>query len=202
MYTADSLRMETIDGGVFICAFSDIVRIAKEKVSVYAVKIQDDELEPKRTWRPKGYQGTFEYGRSYYLKNASLLHNSFFTVHGYQLNSYLFIGGGIGIEQAYYKGELVSLYVNDRNLPLFASIKLTPLNKRISPYLDVRYGYAFICYKDMYFNASVGADVGITPRIGGFLGLGINMQKYTETTEQVSSKKWLNSMFIRLGLHF
>ena len=31
LYPSDSLRMETIDGGVLVCAFSDIERIAKER---------------------------------------------------------------------------------------------------------------------------------------------------------------------------
>ena len=55
LYPADSLRMETIDGGILVCAFSDIERIAKERTRIYVVNTQEDNLLAHRRWRPRGY---------------------------------------------------------------------------------------------------------------------------------------------------
>lgn len=46
LYPSDTLRMETIDGGIFVCAMSDVVRIAKERTSLYVVNIQDEASMP------------------------------------------------------------------------------------------------------------------------------------------------------------
>lgn len=61
LYPNDSLRMETIDGGVLVCAFSDVERIAKERTSLYVVNVQEDIDPPIRTWRPKGLLASHGY---------------------------------------------------------------------------------------------------------------------------------------------
>ena len=72
LYPNDSLRMETIDGGVLVCAFSDVERIAKERTSLYVVNVQEDLDPPIRTWRPKATEVFWSTGKTPIRKSRRL----------------------------------------------------------------------------------------------------------------------------------
>ena len=79
LYPADSLRMETIDGGILVCAFSDIERIAKERTRIYVVNTQEDNLLAHRRWRPRGYAGSHRDIGTVHVARLSVLAA---TLHG------------------------------------------------------------------------------------------------------------------------
>ena len=196
LYPSGSLRMETIDGGLFICPMSDVVRIAKEKTEMYVVKIDTDK-EPVK-WRPRGYVGSLEYGLSVNIDDSHIFHSSIFTTHGYAFNRNLVLGAGIGFEQIRYIQQDVTVFVNQFNMPIYADIKCNLLHSRTTPYIDVRAGYNVIGYRGVYFNPSVGVDFSFTPRAGAFFAVGYVLQRYKEDDTRLNSK----NISFRLGLHF
>lgn len=71
--------------------------------------------------------------------------------YGYQFNSYLFLGAGveIGIDN------------NSRlALPFFTDVKFTILNKKVTPFIDLRSGYD-IYWGDFYLSPSIGCRFAI-----------------------------------------
>jgi len=88
------------------------------------------------------------------------------TVHGYQFNPYLFVGGGAGVDifkDAIRKGT------NDQrsefSIPVFADVRGYLLKGGISPYVDAKVGYAFSCEEDgtgIYVAPEIGCRIGFT----------------------------------------
>ena len=200
LFPGDSLRMETIDGGVLICAMSDIARIAKERTSLYVVNIQDEASMPKRIWRPQGYRGFIEYGQETNLDDSGLKMSSLMTVHGYQFNRHVFLGVGFGLQNVEYSTNGFKLSFDRRVIPVFGDVQLSVLKTRITPLVDCRIGYSISGLKGTYFNPSVGVDFGISPRFGGYILLGYSQQKYKDEDDNTNKK--LKALSLHCGLHF
>ena len=200
LYPSDSLRMETIDGGVLVCAFSDIERIAKERTKIYVVNTQDNDLLPSRIWRPKGYNGSIEYERDINSSDSHLITSAMFTVHGYQFNPYLFLGAGIGFQHMEYEDGGLKLSFTESTIPLFADAKIHLLKTRIAPFVEGRIGYCIKGFKGLYFNPSVGVSFGISPKTGGILAFGYSFQKLKGNEE--IDKTTLEGLSFRVGLFF
>jgi hypothetical protein len=103
----------------------------------------------------KGYSGSVELGYGIGLKDwygSSRL--TVTTVHGYQFNPYLFVGGGIGIS-AWFNYETVAI-------PVFADVRGTlPLGSSIvSLFADFRLGYSPFDIYGVYVSPTVGVRVG------------------------------------------
>ena len=200
LYPSDSLRMETIDGGVLVCAFSDIERIAKERTKIYVVNTQDADMLPPRIWRPKGYIGSIEYERDFNSSDSRIITSAMFTVHGYQFNPYIFLGIGIGFQQMEYETDGVKLSFTKTTVPLFADAKIHLLKTRIAPFVEGRLGYCVSGFKGLYFNPTVGVSFGISPRTGGLLAFGYSFQKLKGNEETDRTK--LEGLSFRVGLFF
>lgn len=200
LFPGDSLRMETIDGGVLICAMSDIVRIAKELTSLYVVNIQDEASLPERIWRPQGYRGFLEYGQETNLDDSGLKISSLMSVHGYQFNRHVFLGAGFGLQNVEYSTNGFKLSFDRRVIPVFGDVQLSILDTRITPVVDCRLGYSISGLKGLYFNPSVGVDFGISPRFGGYLLLGYSQQKYNDDNDNTNKK--LKALSLHCGFHF
>ena len=200
LYPSDSLRMETIDGGVLVCAFSDIERIAKERTKIYVVNTQNADMLPPRIWRPKGYIGSLEYERDFNSSDSRLITSAMFTVHGYQFNPYIFLGIGIGFQQMEYETDGVKLSFTKTTVPLFADAKIHLLKTRIAPFVEGRLGYCVSGFKGSYFNPTVGVSFGISPRTGGLLAFGYSFQKLKGNEETDRTK--LEGLSFRVGLFF
>ena len=200
LYPSDSLRMETIDGGILVCAFSDIERIAKERTKIYVVNTQDADLLPPRIWRPKGYISSLEYERDFNSSDSRLITSTMFTVHGYQFNPYLYLGAGLGFQQMEYETDGVKLLFTKTTIPLFADAKIHLLKTRIAPFVEGRLGYCISGFKGLYFNPTVGVSFGISPKTGGILAFGYSFQKLKGNEETDKTK--LEGLSFRVGLFF
>ena len=200
LYPSDSLRMETIDGGVLVCAFSDIERIAKERTRIYVVNTQETDMLPPRVWRPKGYIGSIEYGRDINSSDSHLVTSAMFTVHGYQFNPYYYFGLGLGIQHMEYETGGLKMLFTESTVPLFADMKIHLLKSRIAPFVDGRIGYCIRGFKGFYLNPSAGVSFGISPKTGGYMGLGYSFQKINAKGETDKTK--LEGVSFRVGLFF
>ena len=78
------------------------------------------------------------------------------TSHGYQFNNSLYLGFGVGINECTETNVMV---------PMFADFRINILNKRISPLLYFRGGYAAGNYYGGYAGLGVGVRAGLKHRL-------------------------------------
>jgi len=107
------------------------------------------------------YIGSVEAGAKFSLNrgfSSQALNVS--TVHGRAFDNGFFIGGGVGLN--YYQGAS-STYI-----PIFIATKYSFLDRKLSPFVDARVGYApMLSIKDnkgqasyLFINPAIGLDAG------------------------------------------
>ena len=98
---------------------------------------------------------------------------------GYQFNPWLFVGGGVSVEQ----------FVKDNSIfsaPAFAHVRTDLKFRRFTPFADVRIGYNFANYGGIYFSPSIGYRINWGRRIGINIGIGYSMTGNRSTIETVT----------------
>ncbi|MDE6300930.1 MAG: hypothetical protein K2M19_04370 [Muribaculaceae bacterium] len=86
---------------------------------------------------------------------------------GYQFNHWLFVGGGVSVEQCVKDNSIYSA-------PVFAHVRVD-LFKKFTPFIDARIGYNFANYGGIYFSPTVGYRFNWGKRIGINIGIGYSM---------------------------
>ena len=200
LYPGDSLHMETIDGGLFICAVSDIERIAKERKDVYLIKRQPEIVNAE--WYKNGYRAYIEYGSWMNLDDTRAHATSFVTSHGYAFGKVVFIGGGFGVDRISLDNNSTVITKSEINLPIFANLRVNILKRRLSPFVDLKAGYTVLGVKGGYGSFSSGLEFNITPRFGLILSLGYYFMNIEDVAYRSDSNKANTSnAFFRLGVH-
>ena len=132
----------------------------------------------------QGYRGFLEWSNNMhsetfgYLGNHGNIYlyreNCFFTgvstTHGYQINPYFFIGGGLDLEYC-HKSEhwLAALYLNSRYDMHLGNF---------TPYADVRLGASLTEGAGVYFSPTIGYRFNWGRKVGLNLGLGLTLAGY------------------------
>lgn len=200
-----TLTVETADGSQFVYDFCDIVKITKEKIEPseqnrhrradsprqeppqrrdcrerYGVADDKDAevtyaepMEPLKKKRQSnltaGYHGFFELNGGYDFVEEANLVTGVMTSHGYQFSPNLYLGVGAGLDL--YDFSCV-------NIPVFAHLRTTFINSRVTPYIDLRGGYSFGYFNGLYVDPSVGLRFGFGKHRAGFnIGIGYTIQK-------------------------
>ena len=78
------------------------------------------------------------------------------TTHGYQLNNHFFLGGGVGITECTESNMMV---------PIFADMRINILNKRISPVIGFKWGYAVGDHYGAYLSCNLGLRIGLKEKL-------------------------------------
>lgn len=99
----------------------------------------------------RGYKGMFNAGWILLSEDVSF---EALTIHGYQINPHLFVGGGAGINY-YSSGSDDAGYI-----PIFADIRGYLLKGRITPYAEAKIG------GQMTFNDNGTSGLYFAPEIG------------------------------------
>ena len=169
-----SLKIKTADGSVFVYQMDEVDRITKEEVKALDKKALRKQLEEtdlaarKANKLEKGYFGLIDYRivmpfgdyKDTYSMGLS-------TSHGYMFNPYIYTGVGVAAEFLKAKGADKAEF----GIPVFANVRITPLDNYITPVLDVRLGKSFGDIEGTYFDIAAGifgaqAIGGITTVIG------------------------------------
>lgn len=95
-----------------------------------------------------GYRGFVEVGYTVGTGDAGADAVSFTTSHGYQINPYVFVGAGAGVNY-YHSPDMWSV-------PIFATARGTLIDGPISPFLDLKIGYAAADVSGFYFSPTIG----------------------------------------------
>lgn len=159
-----SLKIRTADGSIFAYEMADVDKITKEpSLSSLGGANGRYGKGPAR-----GYRGFVDLGYSVGVGELGEDRLDFTTSHGYQFNPYIFAGVGAGVD---YFPDSYSVSV-----PVFAHARSEFLKGQVSPFLDVKVGYAFVDTKGFYCNPSFGCRIGIGGGCGVSFGIGYAMQ--------------------------
>ncbi len=105
--------------------------------------------------------------------NASKIELS--TTHGYQFNNYFFVGGGVALNY-YTDADLVAA-------PIYANFRANFINKKVTPFADVKAGYAVGDIEGAYASIGVGVRFSLKGKKALNLALIYNFQDYDTTTD-------------------
>jgi len=137
-------------------------------------------------------RGDFEYNHT---GNSTMI-TYLSTSHGYRFNPHLYLG--VGVEYNYYsssEGRFMLDY-----LPVFLNLRTNFSNGKISPFLDVKAGYAFVePDKGIYVNPIFGVSFSLSTKTAVYVGLGGNLQTYFADSYQSGS---VISGIFRFGVEF
>lgn len=125
-----SLKIKTADGSLFVYSLSEVEKITKEEI----VRTKDYRVTARNTL--KGYKGFVDAGYIFDTSDNNASKFSISTSHGYQFNNYLFLGAGMAID-CYTDADESKFGV-----PIFANFRANFINKKITPFADLKSGYS------------------------------------------------------------
>ncbi|WP_300704249.1 hypothetical protein [Bacteroides sp.] len=217
-----SLKIQTSDGSVFSYTLEEVEKItkegyykqpkqAKESKEMYRKQpryVQERPVRQARSPRTprssstnsfgkaslRGYKGFVETGYIFDLtdNNANCVDVS--TIHGFQFNDYLFVGGGAAFN--YYTDA------DAYSAPVFASFRANFRNKRIAPFADTKLGYSVGDVEGAYATAGIGVRFALARKMALNLKLEYVYQDYGYTSYGYDYSESLNSVGIKLGFEF
>jgi hypothetical protein len=107
---------------------------------------QSDEAQSlkKFKWLAEDSQGFYNVTTfSFDFFNGPFV-NGLQTINGYRLNPFIAIGGGIGLERYVNMDMYDTFTANLSLLPVFAEIRYTVLNRKVSPVIALQVGYKYL----------------------------------------------------------
>lgn len=147
----------------------------------------------------EGYKGFVTAG---YTIGTGLISDrlSINTTHGYQLNENFFIGAGVGM--SVYKPDGFNFDV--LSIPLYADARANlELNGSVSPFADLKIGYAIADVKGFFFNPSIGIRVDMNGSMGLNFGVGYELIRYIENSAYLGSYSInVKGITLKVGLDF
>lgn len=194
------IKIETVDGNVFVYQMSEIEKYAKEPTFTSKQKVEEDNTGMKR-----GYYGVFEYGTGFTFGDmAGPLRVKLNIINGYRINPWLSAGAGLGVRL--YPGE-------EMLLPFFADLRVNFLNKRKSPYFSMGIGYAFspfdVSYGGILLTPTIGVSVKLKNRKALNLGLSYEAQcltyryyDYYDSYSQTRHTDYSHTISFQFGVSF
>lgn len=189
-----SLKIQTADGSIFAYSMDEVVKITKE---VGASRNKYERFGEKKSL--KGYKGFVETGYIFDLSDCNANRFELSTTHGYQFNNYLFVGGGAGIN-FYTDADLYSV-------PLFASFRANFMNKKITPFADIKSGYTVGDVEGAFVTVGLGVRFALAKKMALNLKLEYAYQEYDYEYYYSSSSYYydnesINGIGIKLGFEF
>lgn len=168
-----SLKIQTRDGNIFVYKYSDIEKITK----VLPTKDRTANLQIGHRWFVELAETiSFDYCSRTEITG----------IYGYQLKPKLFIGAGTGLH----------IYPDEScfEVPVFVDIRYDFINRRATPFVDIRGGYTVGTYFGAYFSPTAGARI----RLGEWEAINIGLGY----TLQMLSGDYAGGLTIRVGFEF
>ena len=165
------------------------------------------------------YRGNVEAGYSVGIGDYDFGRFEINTTHGYQFNPYIFLGAGTGLHfmSSYETGGMdIALDARESkvDIPVFANIRCNILNKRFSPFVDVKGGTFVTNNGGLYLVAAVGCRYAFNDKYALSLSAGYAKEKLEfETFEDFVGSHSMNyttsprkldteAISIKLGFEF
>jgi hypothetical protein len=161
------IRISTPDGKSFVYQMFEIEKVTKEPFS-----IEVKEVAPNTSLQA-GFRQTIEVGYIIDAGSSNIAGKKVNIMTSYQINPFFSVGVGTGLR--YYPDIKTSL------IPLLSDFKVHFLNKKVSPYLAVIFGYSFNVSNNWektgaLFNPRVGISCKVGDKSAINVGIGIEKQ--------------------------
>ncbi|MBQ8453925.1 MAG: hypothetical protein IJ537_01075 [Bacteroidaceae bacterium] len=201
----ESLKIQTTDGSIFVCKLSEVEKITKEAVKPVVTNLpavvnyeeEEDDNTASGNGLKSGFRMLVETGGQYALTDDSG-HSPLLNIAiGGQIGSHFFIGGGIGIR--YYPSLKRKSYFA---LPIFANVRWDIINKRATPFIDLKGGYTPVELEGYNFSAGIGCRVRLGRKVGLSASLGVELQDYGYSYYSSSKGATSVDFFTRVGIDF
>jgi hypothetical protein len=161
--------------------YKEIVSIPLEEIEKISREKVESNISPFAYYpKSKGYSGQLDIGFDRCLSHPDLNRLHVNLMNGYRFNSFFTAGLGLGLR--YYKKP------GDILVPVFGSLKLNLLKKRLSPFLMISAGYSFDSSNEdekikfvgvgKMANPSIGFNIILRNRSFFSLGIGYEWQEF------------------------
>ncbi len=170
-----SLKVQTPDGSLFVCGFAEIEKITKESPTRHDI-ITDNDISDPEYRTPKtsdlkkknedlnsaisedngiktGFRGYYDIG--YGLGVSDNYEDNRLEISmscGWQFSPYFYTGIGAGA-QYWFDSELYQI-------PIFGHLRSDFINKKNSPFIDLKIGYMVYDGTGLFVNPSIGYRFG------------------------------------------
>ena len=129
-----------------------------------------------------GYRGFADLGYTIGVGNYNLGRFEISTTHGYQVNPYFFVGGGVGFHfMSSYETKDMNIPLDKRDskvsIPLFADFRGTFSKRKFAPFADLKLGYFVTNNDGFYGNVSAGCRMALKGKQGISLSIGYTYEK-------------------------
>ena len=129
-----------------------------------------------------GYRGFADLGYTIGVGDYNLGRFEISTTHGYQVNPYFFVGGGVGFHfMSSYETKDMDIPLDKRDskvsIPLFADFRGTFSKRKFAPFADLKLGYFVTNNDGFYGNVSAGCRMALKGKQGISLSLGYTYEK-------------------------
>lgn len=108
----------------------------------------------------KGYRGFIDVGYHFDILKEVLASNmnrfEISTSHGYQVNNYFYVGGGAMLN--YYTDA------DEFAVPVFANFRANFINKRVTPFADVKFGYTAGDVEGVFSSLAIGVRFSLAKK--------------------------------------
>lgn len=186
-----SIKIQTADGSIFVYQMAEVEKISKELPTTR--QLYSNGLAPRMTanfqdafLQTPCYKGFFDFGYTFgvgYSDGTGRLAIS--TTHGAQINPYIFLGVGMGVN--YYT------YLQTYGIPFYVDARANLLKGKMTPFIDFRVGYSVGDFRGLYLTPSFGGNFGFGRKNGVSLALGYELQRlYMLNTSGISLKLGVN----------
>lgn len=147
-----SLKIKTSDGNLFTYSINEVERVEKEQITDESIDRkakhrQQNTLRGRTTkQKTRGYRGFVDFG--YIESNSGSSSIEANTTHGYQFNSFIFLGGGVGIDYG-IDDDMVSM-------PIYSDFKVNFCRLKNTPFFDLKYGFIVSDKPGLYIAPALG----------------------------------------------
>ena len=192
-------------------SYTEIKKTKKAKTTSISL---DPHLQSRRTLR--GYRGFIDAGYAFDisghkyskstiirdeasdLPDSEYVNSNYFeisTSHGFQFNNFFFLGGGVGLD--YYTGREAFC------VPIFVNFRANFMNKKVTPFGDVKLGCAVGDLIGVHYSLALGARIATSKKTAVHLSLELAVQDSDELLLE-DDDDWLFDakpyLFTTLGL--
>lgn len=198
----ESLTIKSNDGIDFEFPIDKVLRMEKGISSSMRKALKKRPSRDSKSSRgvSRGYQGYFDLGQNYDVGGDSSTITEFLTSHGFRFNPYIFLGGGVGL---HYYSVTEEFYI-----PMFTNFRVDFLNKRISPYFDLKVGSLVNNGGGLFLSPSLGVKFNFGKRVGLNLSVNYNFQALEDVYIDNSwsyyndDSYYIHAIGFRIGLEF
>lgn len=189
-----TVRIQTVDGNIFVYEMSQVEKITKEKAfrNEHTTRFGTSDCCSDSDYKPYGWEKAPRYRGFVGLTTVLGLTEDYInltlhTVHGAQITPNIFIGAGVGITtwSEYYSYDSYGEITSGLSIPVFANIRgeiHNILRKNFSPYLDIKLGYNLGDINGVLFTPEAGCHFYFGhKKLGLGFGIGYNLQQSRNT---------------------